>query len=156
MMPWLLKKIVARLPFRTITDPDGNPYLTRWYVWPSGPRTADDAVTPASPFAIFIHYFHRSDKDRDLHNHPWSRSVAIILSGGYIEQRRDAVRVFKPGSVNVIGKGDYHRVELLRPESGSWSLFIAGKNVGGWGFRDGRTGRHIPWREYLGGDNTVS
>lgn len=156
MMTWLLKKIVAKLPFRTITGPDGDPYLTRWYVWPGKPRTADDEVTPKAPFAIFIHFFHRGDKDRDQHNHPWDFSVAWILSGGYTEERGDAVRTFGPGSINVIRKDDYHRVELLHPKTGSWSLFIAGKNVGSWGFRDNDTGEHIPWNEYLGEAVTVS
>jgi hypothetical protein len=155
VIEWLLKKLVTRLPFRTITSPDGRPYLTRWYVWPKGPRTAEDAVTPTAPFAVFIHFFHRSDEDRELHNHPWDKSVALILKGGYHEEREDGFRTFRPGDINVISKDDYHRVELLYPKKGSWSLFIAGKNVGSWGFKDERTGRHIPWKEYLGGKNTV-
>jgi hypothetical protein len=158
VIEWLLKKIVVKLPFRTIESPDGHPYLTRWYVWPSGPRTAlsDDAVTPKVPFAIFIHFFHRSDEDRDQHSHPWSKSAALILKGGYLEERGDAVRILKPGMINIIHRDDYHRVELLDPKKGSWSLFIAGRNVSSWGFKDAKTGKHIPWREYLGGDNTVS
>jgi hypothetical protein len=163
VIEWLLKKIVAKLPFRTITDPDGNPYLTRWYLWPGKPRSKDkpknaddDQVTPDAPFAVFIHFFHRSDKDRDQHNHPWDKSIALILKGGYVEERGDARRTFKPGMINVITKDDYHRVELLDPKRGSWSLFVAGKNIGSWGFRDTETGKHIHWRDYLGGkDNTV-
>lgn len=166
----ILKKIVARLPFRTITGNDGRPYLTRWYVWPRGPRTAhgEDPATPPAPFAIFIHYFHRSDEDRELHNHPWGRSIAIILSGGYVEERDAEVYVvndkvtyverrtktFRAGDVNVITKDDYHRVDLLYPDKGSWSLFIAGRNVGSWGFRDATTGKHIPWREYTNAGKT--
>lgn len=157
MIEWLLKKIVARLPFRTITDPSGAPYLTRWYVWPGMPRSADDAVTSNAPFAVFIHFFHRSDKDRDQHNHPWDKSIAVILKGGYMEERGDWVRVFRPGSINVIRKDDYHRVTLLDAKQGSWSLFIAGKNVGSWGFKDTRTGQHVPWHDYLNdNDNTVN
>jgi hypothetical protein len=156
VIEWLLKKIVTKLPFRTITDPEGNPYLTRWYVYPGKPRSAADDVTPDAPFAIFIHFFHRSDKDRDQHNHPWDKSVAIILKGGYHEERGDYVKTYRPGMINVITKDDYHRVELLNPKKGSWSLFVAGKNVGSWGFRDGETGEHIHWRDYLGGSNTVS
>lgn len=157
LIEWLLKKIVAKLPFRTITDPNGDPYLTRWYVWPSGPRSSGDAddVTPDAPFAVFIHFFHRSDKDRDQHSHPWSKSLALILKGGYIEERGDMRRTMRPGRINIISKDDYHRVELLEPTKGSWSLFIAGRNVSSWGFRDTETGEHIPWREYLNGPNTV-
>jgi hypothetical protein len=152
MIEWLLKKLVVKLPFRTITSPDGRPYLTRWYLWPSGPRSmADDDVTVKAPFAIFIHFFHRSDEDRDQHNHPWDLSVALILKGGYHEERGENSRIFKPGSINVIRSTDYHRVELLDPARGSWSLFIAGKNIGSWGFRDSKTGQHIAWRDYLAG-----
>lgn len=145
----LLKKIVVKLPHRTITGLDGDPYLTRWYLWPGGPRSGGDGVTPNAPFAVFIHYFHRSDEDREQHNHPWDVSVALVLAGGYVEERGDAVRTFGPGSINIIRKDDYHRVDLLDPKQGSWSLFIAGKNVGSWGFRDDHTGEHIPWHEYL-------
>ncbi len=149
MIEWLLKKLVVRLPSRTITSPDGRPYLTRWYLWPRGPRTTDDKETPSAPFAIFIHFFHRSDEDRDQHNHPWAKSFALILKGGYVEERGDTVRTFRPGSINIIRKDDYHRVDLLDPQHGSWSLFVAGKNVGSWGFKDTATGRHVPWREYM-------
>lgn len=158
MLEWLLKKIVVRLNARTITSPDGTPYLTRWYVYPRKPRTKDledDAVTPVSPFAVFIHFFHRSDADRDQHNHPWAKSWALILKGGYIEERGDKKRVFYPGMVNVITKDDYHRVDLLYPARGSWSLFVAGRNVGSWGFKRKATGEHVPWERYVGGKNTV-
>jgi len=144
-----LKKIVVKLPFRTITNPHGDPYLTRWYVWPGLPRKDAEENGPESPFAIFIHFFHRSDDDRDQHSHPWSISAALVLAGGYHEERGDCSRIFKPGSINVIRRNDYHRVELLNPKKGSWSLFIAGKNVGSWGFRDDDTGEHIPSGEYL-------
>lgn len=145
----LLKKLVIRLPSRTITGLDGTPYLTRWYLWPGKPRTDGDGDALALPFAVFVHFFHRGDEDRDPHNHPWNISAAFVLAGGYREERGDCVRTFKPGSVNIIRKDDYHRVDLLDPANGSWSLFVAGRNVSSWGFRDDRTGEHIPHREYL-------
>ena len=156
MIEWLLKKIVVHLKHRTIRGPDGSSYLTRWYLWPSGPRTSEDEVTPKSPFAVFIHFFHRSDDDREQHNHPWTRSIALILKGGYVEERGFEERTFKPGSVNIISKDDYHRVELLDPANGSWSLFIAGANAGSWGFKNAITGAHIPWKEYVGKKSQVS
>jgi hypothetical protein len=144
-----LKKVVAKLPSRTIRGPDGSPYLTRWYLWPGKPRSGPDGNDLDVPFAVFVHFFHRSDEDRDQHNHPWKKSLALILAGGYREERGDCVRTFKPGSINVISKDDYHRVDLLYPDQGSWSLFIAGENVGSWGFRDDDTGEHVPHGEYL-------
>jgi hypothetical protein len=152
-----LKRIVTRLPCRTIRSPNGDPYLTRWYLWPSGPRTDDyDNVYTPEPFAVFIHFFHRSDDDREQHNHPWDESVALILAGGYHEERGDCSRIFKPGSLNVIRANDYHRVDLIDPKNGSWSLFIAGRNIGSWGFRDDNTGEHIPHGEYIARKYTTS
>ncbi len=149
VIEWLLKKIVANLRSRTIRGPNGDPYLTRWYVWPGKPRSTDNEAPRNVPFAVFIHFFHRSDKDRDQHNHPWDRSIALILKGGYVEKRGSAYRTFLPGDVNIIRKDDYHSVTLIDEKRGSWSLFIAGKNIGSWGFRDSQTGKHIPWRDYF-------
>lgn len=151
MIEWLLKKICARLPFRTITNAAGDPYLTRFYVFPKGPRTRDntDGVTPDAPFAVFIHFFHRSDEDREKHNHPWKESVSLILTGGYREEREDGLYTRKPGDINVIRSTDYHRVDLLTPKKGCWTLFVAGKNISSWGFKNAQTGAHIPWRDYL-------
>lgn len=142
----LLKKFVEKLPSFTIRNRhDGSPYLTRWYVWPR--RESDEERS--TPFGVYIHYFHRGDKDRDPHNHPWDHSVAIVLAGGYVEERDGVERVFKPGDVNVIAQNDFHRVRLLDEKAGSWSLFVAGRRVQTWGFRldDGSV---MPWKEYLG------
>jgi len=144
MIVWLLKKIVAKLPFRTIHT-NGNPYLTRWYVWPGGPRKGETD----SSFAVFIHFFHRGDADRDQHNHPWTASVALVLAGGYREERGNTVRVVRPGTINIIRANDFHRVDLLKPDKGCWSIFIAGKRVQNWGFKLRSTGAFVPWQDYL-------
>lgn len=147
----LLKKFVEKLPSFTIRNQyDGSPYLTRWYVWPQGERGVKrEDVERDTPFGVYVHYFHRGDKDRDPHNHPWDHSIAIVLAGGYVEERDGAKKTFRPGDVNVITKNDFHRVHLLDEKAGSWSLFIAGKRVQEWGFRldDGDV---VPWKEYLG------
>ncbi len=152
-----LETAVERLPSRTITT-NGSPYLTRWYLWPEGPRDSDDdenhyfgerSEHAALPFAMFLHKFHRGDADRDQHNHPWDLSVAVVLAGGYREERGDQTRVVLPGSVNVIRGDDFHRVDLLNPSMGSWSLFVAGSKTCGWGFRDKITGAFIPQKDYL-------
>ena len=155
MIEWLLKKLVVRLKSRTI-ETDGRPYLTRWYLWPGAPRTGGDQVTPQSRFAVFIHFFHRGDGDRELHNHPWSNSVSLILTGGYVEEREHEIRTLRPGMLNFIKSDDFHRVELLKPEKGCWTIFVAGKGVQDWGFKARGSNVFVPWREYLGGENTVS
>lgn len=142
-----LTSIVERLPHRTIST-GGDPYLTRWYLWPEGPRDVEDEGSDL-PFAVFLHHFHRGDVDRDQHNHPWDLSVSIVLAGGYREERGDETRVVLPGTVNVIRADDFHRVDLLNPGMGSWSLFVAGRKTGGWGFKDKATGAVTPWHTYL-------
>lgn len=151
-----LEAITEKLPNRTIST-EGSPYLTRWYLWPEGPRTVEDADLgrregdPDSdlPFALFIHKFHRGDGDRDQHNHPWDLSVAIVLAGGYREERGSDTKICAPGMINVIREDDFHRVDLLNPAMGSWSLFIAGRKTGGWGFKDATSGVVTPWQTYL-------
>lgn len=145
----VLKRVVVGLPSRTI-ETDGRPYLTRWYLWPGKPRSSGDGEDLDIPFAVFIHFFHRGDDDRDQHNHPWGTSIAVVLAGGYREERGEEIRVHGPGSVNVISKDDFHRVDLLDPARGSWSLFLAGRNVQDWGFKLQKTGEFVPWRKYVG------
>ena len=146
----VLPRLVAELPQRTIETAGEGPYLTRWYLWPRRPRTNEEH----GGFAVFVHFFWRGDKDRDLHNHPWSRSLSVILAGGYREERFDGdgrlvSRVKRPGDLNVIAGEDFHRVDLLEPEHGSWSLFIAGPRTKSWGFKNRVTRRFVPWEEYV-------
>jgi hypothetical protein len=148
----LLTRLRARLGPRVIYDRDGSrPYLSRYYLL--GKR--DDSTLPKSgPFNLFVHYFHRGDDDAALHNHPWRWSCSLILRGGYREERREGEtivsRVFRPGRINIIRADDYHRVDLLDPAAGAWSLFLAGPRTGrSWGFWDRVTGRTTPWREFI-------
>lgn len=150
-----LEAITERLPNRTIYT-GGSPHLTRWYLWPEGPRTVEDAdlerresdPTCDLPFALFLHKFYRGDAGRDLHSHPWSLSVAIVLAGGYREEREDGIREFRPGSINVIRHDDLHRVDLLNPAMGSWSLFVAGARAGSWGFKLRESGEFVDRKSY--------
>lgn len=160
----LLHRLAARLPRpRVIYDVDGvSPYLTRYYLlgrprMPDGSEPFDkfgnphpDAVFPTG-IGLYLHRFHRGDKDRELHNHPWRWSCALVLAGGYVEERRvrDNVvrRDVKPGRLNWIGHDDFHRVDLRGPEA--WTLFLAGPKVSSWGFWNRATGAFTHWREFL-------
>ncbi len=152
---WLTKFLAAP---RVIYDREGGTaYLSRWYL--IGEKPAVDPVlagqsAAAKPdrFQLYLHYFHRSDDDGALHSHPFAWSIALILFGGYSEERRvgnDVVcRVLKPFRFNFLRSSDYHRVDLLNPE-GAWSLFLVGPKVTTWYFWDRNTKLRAPWRAFL-------
>lgn len=120
----------------------GTEYLLRTYLTPR-----------RWPVSVFLHHFFRGDDDRELHNHPWEVSIGLILAGGYVEERLRTrgirVRRFRPGSINVIRANDFHRVTLLDPARGCWTLFLTFRRVQDWGFLDRLTGKFIPWREHV-------
>jgi hypothetical protein len=170
MLSKVLEFLASKLPApRIIYDRAGvSPYLSRWYLigrptMPNGshPFTEDGSpkegiLDPDRPFAIFLHKFHRGDDDLELHNHPWAWSMAIVLSGGYREERRRGapetggcvfVRDVRPPAINIIHHDTFHRVELL--EKDAWSIFVAGTREKGWGFWNRSSGVFTPWREFI-------
>lgn len=120
----------------------GEKYLLRFYVKKTG-------FFPG----VFIHHFYISDRDRDLHNHPWQSAKSLILCGSYREERlmknkRDIIRKdYSAGMINKIDSNDFHKVNLL--EEPVWTLFIARKISQTWGFWDTREQKFIPWNEYV-------
>lgn len=101
---------------------------------------------------IYLHFFHRGDQDRDLHNHPWQSSWSLIIWGGYEEERlvngKVLTKRFTPGSVNSIKADDFHRVTLLN-SAGCWSLFFAGDRMQEWGFYDRDLREYYPHSSYF-------
>jgi hypothetical protein len=53
--------------------------------------------------------------------------------------------------VNVLTSRDFHRVDLLDPIRGCWTLFVHGKKSQGWGFLDRQTGKFTDWRKFIYG-----
>lgn len=153
LLLWLTTFLAAP---RVIMDRDGGtPYLARHYL--IGKRPAVDqhgnpvrAERPSTP-QVYLHRFFRSDHDGELHSHPWRWAVAIILAGGYAEERRVGDRVETklrlPGSIVFLRGEDFHRGDLLAPES--WSLFIVGPKVSNWFFWNRDTKLRAPWRSFL-------
>lgn len=144
---WLAK----RLPSITIPTPEGNPYLTRYYLF-----GADRAFGN-----IFLHHFHSSDMDVApsgeyyLHNHPWPWSFSIILVNGYREWRRidkDSANLklkkYRVGSINILTDKDFHRVELTHDDA--WSFFFTGwrSKKRSWGFWDPFTKEYLDFKNF--------
>ena len=124
----------------TIWDEAGNPKIHRHYLFGTG-RT----------FGVFLHNFVGSDAPTVFHDHPWTWGVALVLRGGYLEERRDREgarltrRWLRPGRVNFLPPGMFHRVEL-RDRRPAWTLFVHGRKVRRWGFLDSVTGAFHFWR----------
>ena len=133
-----------------------DPYLSRWYFFkdrrPDDPQIEGQRAGGSDSLNLYLHRFHRSDDDQALHSHPWKWSASLVLAGGYIEERRQGDRVIRrtvrPGQINVIPAGTYHRVDLL--EHDCWSLFVAGpQTADSWRFWDRVHGRSMPWRDFI-------
>lgn len=135
------------LPHFTIPDGEGNPYLTRYYVFGKDRKFCN----------IFLHHFHKSDGDLGtdglglLHNHPWPFSFGLILVSGYSEERLQpdgsiTRTEYTPGRVNFLTDKHFHRVDLLGEDG--WSLFFTGwrSDKRSWGFWDRVTKKYTDWQ----------
>lgn len=117
---------------------DGDLYLTRLNL----------VQTPW--FSIKLHWIHRPDPDRDLHDHPWP-FVSFVLRGGYEEyESKDPAN--EPGKPRMINWFNYkntktaHRISTAKP--GTLTLIFAGRRSKEWGFYDENTREFTHWREY--------
>lgn len=144
LIPKILRKVIKllNLKHRTIYRRFGEPYLTRYYIF-----RKPKSWMPS----IYIHCFHSSDEDMELHSHPWLSSVSLILSGSYKEEYRDKHdivknRILNPGNLNFIKSKKFHRVDLLNNEV--WTLFISGSKISNWGFWNRNTKEYWPQEEH--------
>lgn len=119
MMRRFLLWLTARLPAKAIAHA-GVPYVEWYYLG-----------TFLGLFRVQIHRFIGPDPE-GYHDHPWPWALSIILSGWYVEQRRDAIRIRSRGY--LMPSGDvFHRV-VIPHGSEVWTLFVHGPYVKHWGF----------------------
>lgn len=91
-------------------------------------------------FNLYIHHILESDKDLDLHDHPWNFQ-SLILSGSYLELVKfvdenfvsTKIEVHLPGDVLKRQAEDVHKIKL-RTES-VWTLVFTSKPIRNWGYR---------------------
>lgn len=139
----LLQRLLNLIPHVTITV-GGKPYLTRYYLFGADRERGN----------LFLHHFHSSDQGEEFHNHPWRWGASLILAGGYVEERTRSsfflgsakVEVLerRSGSFSYFTDEDFHRVDLLDPARGCWTLFACGARYKSWGFLD-RRGVYRDW-----------
>lgn len=105
-------------------------------------------------FSIKLHWIHRPDPDRDLHDHPWW-FVSFVLRGGYEEYESEYPRIFpgQPRQINWFNfknKTTAHRISQVKPNT--ITLIVSGPKdrEKDWGFYDRDTLEYTPWNEYEG------
>ncbi len=152
-----------------ITDPEGDPYLDRLYIF-------------RCPWVGFmLHWIRAADFDRTPHNHPWgitkkSSFWSFVVRGSYTEELQSVVTVVatqgspmghlngkkvltgvtsvthKAGHWHAFGLDDVHRISECDPRT--ITFVVSGKKRSGWGFwveteDDSGTGKIVSWRDYL-------
>ncbi|AEY69528.1 hypothetical protein AH2_00018 [Burkholderia phage vB_BceS_AH2] len=156
---WLIRR-AQRTPYFDLIH-DGALYMERWWLRkpPGHGEHSSTYDKTKSGIGIRVHHTVRSDRGRDLHDHPWW-NISIVLAGGYWEivpmsQAQPAAwdehcyrRIWRgPGSIVFRRAGHRHRLLVPKGDS-AWSLFIMGPWKRDWGFHT-REGWSY-WRNYIG------
>lgn len=150
-----LWKITEKYPERTrVIQVDGSNYLRRFYLTPRRLDEYGEETGKKLPFGLYLHYFYRGDEDRELHNHPWEKSLSFILLSGYYEERKTEegevkLRNIRPFTFNYITKNHFHRVIKKQNKPHIWTLFLTGKRAQDWGFWDRDTKKYTPHGEFV-------
>lgn len=111
-----------------------RPYMIRWRL-----------LGGAEWSNVYLHWFHRDDDDRALHDHPWA-NTSVVLDGRYVEHTPEGRFLREAGSVVTRQATDAHRLEIL-PGEHAISLFMTGPIIRDWGFHCPHGWR--PWKEFV-------
>jgi hypothetical protein len=147
----MFKYILNKLPKKDIYREDGSLYLTRYYIY-----RKKYLWLPS----LYIHCFHSSDYDMELHNHGWEYSCSLILKGKYKEEYRTKdmkvkERILGPGRFNLIKSSKFHRIDLVTPKV--WTLFFSGwkKEGWSWGFWNRDSGLFMNHEDFFKVKNNI-
>jgi hypothetical protein len=118
------------MTIRVIRDDCGNPYLVRITFF------------EVLGYSLKLHAILRSDRDRELHDHPWT-FITWMLCGGYTEHTNAGAETIKPGMIRLCRAPHPHRLELVNP---AVTLVFTFPKFREWGFYK-PTG-WVPWTQY--------
>lgn len=142
---WPREKVIKGCAARGDAD---SPYLSRWVLARWGGKMAREEETGEmrwQGWQLLLHRFHRSDADRELHDHPWA-FVSLILWRGYIEETPRGRRRKWPGMLLFRPANWIHRVELLHGRP-AWTLVLCAPRKRIWGFW--LSGQWEQWTHYF-------
>jgi hypothetical protein len=100
---------------------EDSPLLLRWHLIPRNPV-----------LNLYLHLIQRSDKDKELHDHPWA-NLSILLINAYREVTPDGIVERSEGDIIFRHATALHRLELIN-DAPVVSLFITGPKIRQWGF----------------------
>lgn len=170
---WLLTKL---LPFRLITGrSDNDPYLYRWtlrkrsdgghlYIHYFARGDDDEALHshPASGHSTIVAWGYREERRVPMQTpgdlipmeYWWGWTWSDRWRKGAIEAGRRTgyvvlARTFRFLDENRLEADTFHRVDLLHPKKGCWTLFEMGPREQPWSFWDRNTGETLPHREFI-------
>lgn len=173
---WLLTKL---LPFRLITGrSDNDPYLYRWTLRKRSDggrvylhyfaRSDDDAALHSHPWtghSTILAWGYREERRMPMVRHgdgarAYSATGRVgwvwldsVKPGTFERGKRLGhivlARSFRFLDENSLEADTFHRVDLLRPDKGCWTLFEVGPYEKSWGFWDRNTGEVLPHKEFI-------
>jgi hypothetical protein len=146
--PGIKRRILQRAARTPYTDiyADDKLYMRRWWLFNPYPGESTGDGLPRFRWlpSVRVHHIVRPDRDRNLHDHPWSART-IILDGWYVEKRDDRRAYLRsPGDTASIRHNEFHTITAVDKAHGAVTLFIT------WGYRH-TWGFKVPYREYLEG-----
>lgn len=117
-------------------------YIARFFLHHT--ETDPETKKLLSANSCFLHRIMRPDASEHLHNHPWNFQTRI-LSGGYVEHRRDGQSYFGANQNLSRSAETFHHIASV--DLDTWTLVTTGPRINDWGFLV--DGVLVPWREYL-------
>ncbi len=162
VLEFLIVSVLARVfpgRYRLIPRmPDGAPLLRQFRLCSFG-KEEPRGVPPKWHFSIYLQSFVNPEVFDDFHIHRWGRMISFVLSGWFLEERREEfwgiLRTFRTWHVPHTAPSFYtmrsdviHRFHDVGPRT--WTLFVMmGRNKlnppGGWGYYDRYKGSYRPW-----------